>query len=199
MFPGARLTPEAKPRGGADVCDATPTLTSGHAQGREHCQPLTPLRTAPPGPSLCKAPPCSCKVGDASGMVRTQRGQAHPLERKPSRVCPTDTHLSRPELSQGGPFSHSLPQLQGGHCPPSSSTHPEQRLHPSPLLKALVQDQGVQCPCAQPPPWEAMPRRSPSSQRKGESCYQLGRCHQEPPRSRTTREAQLPPGLPSRG
>ena len=33
MFPGARLTPEAKPRGGAEVCDATLTPTSGHAQG----------------------------------------------------------------------------------------------------------------------------------------------------------------------
>lgn len=123
-------------------------------RGREHCQPLTPLRTAPPGPSLCKAPPCSCKVGDASGMVRTQRGQARPLERKP-RVCPTDTHLSRPELSQGGPFSYLLPQLQGGHCPPSSSTRPEQRLHPSPLVKALVQDQG--CTALVPSPHPGRP------------------------------------------
>ena len=33
MFPRARLTPEAKPRGGAGICDATLTSTLGHAQG----------------------------------------------------------------------------------------------------------------------------------------------------------------------
>lgn len=49
-------------------------------------------------------------------MVQTQRGKAHPLERKP-RVCPTNTHLSRPEPSQGGPFSHPFPSYRGGHCP----------------------------------------------------------------------------------
>lgn len=33
MFPRARLTPEAKPQGGADVCDATLIPSPGHAQG----------------------------------------------------------------------------------------------------------------------------------------------------------------------
>ena len=127
VFPGARLTPEPKPRGQADVRSATLPTTPGQAQG---------TATLPaPYPSEDSGP----RTGDEPGAPFLQDSRAAsphsaPAKRKVTRDStegtglggglPSDTQPSRPELGQGVPFSHRglVPPPRGPQCVCTSCT-----------------------------------------------------------------------------